>query len=141
MRLQAEDDCEGVEAAQSFISLDLQVLSEDRKTHQLVPTWQGTEALESINNALHPLQEPTHALSGDANVSVSYLKTVLHLLRTSISAENDEDLTKAVNSRALAYLEDKYSVPCHTGTFGLHFLSFDPGFKINFIKRRERPRY
>ena len=60
-----------------------QVLSEDKKTRHLVPTWQDTDVLESINNALGPLQEFTDALSGEAYVSVSYLKPVLHLLRTS----------------------------------------------------------
>ena len=60
-----------------------QVLSKDKKTRHLVPTWQDTDVLESINNALGPLQEFTDALSGEAYVSVSYLKPVLHLLRTS----------------------------------------------------------
>ena len=59
-----------------------QVLSKDKKTRHLVPTWQDTDVLESINNALGPLQEFTDALSGEAYVSESYLKPVLHLLRT-----------------------------------------------------------
>lgn len=73
-----------------------QVLSEDRKTRHLVPTWQDADVLESINRALSPLQEFTDALSGEDYVSISYLKPVLHLLRTSTLAERDEDtdLTK-----------------------------------------------
>lgn len=88
-----------------------QVLSEDRKTCHLVPTWQDTEVLESINNALRLLQDFTDALPGEMYVVVSYLKPVLHLLKSSILAENDEDtdLTKAIKSRALGYMEDKYS--------------------------------
>lgn len=90
-----------------------QVLSEDKKTHHLVPTWQDTDVLESINNALGPLQEFTDALSGEAYVSVSYLKPVLHLLRTSTLTESDEDsdLTKEIKSRALGYIEAKYGDP------------------------------
>ncbi|XP_038162089.1 E3 SUMO-protein ligase ZBED1-like [Cyprinodon tularosa] len=73
-----------------------QVLSEDRKTRHLVPTWQDTDVLESVNNALGPLQEFTDALSGEDYVSVSYLKPVLHLLRTATLAvtDQDTDLTK-----------------------------------------------
>lgn len=47
-----------------------QVLSEDKKTRQLVPIWQDTEVLESVNNALRPLQECTDALFSVAYVSV-----------------------------------------------------------------------
>ncbi len=43
-----------------------QVLSEDRKTCHLVPTWQDTEVLESINATLHRLQDFTDALSGES---------------------------------------------------------------------------
>ena len=90
-----------------------QVLSEDRKTRHLVPTWQDTDVLEFINHALGPLQEFTDALSGEDYVSVSYLKPVLHLLRTATLAETDEetDLTKEIKSRALHYIEEKYSDP------------------------------
>lgn len=61
-----------------------QVLSEDRKTRHLVPTWQDTEVLESINNALHSLQDFTDALSGKAYAVMSYLELVLHLLINSV---------------------------------------------------------
>lgn len=73
-----------------------QVLSDDKKMCHLVTTWQDTDVLESINNAIGPFQEFTDALSGEAYVSVSYLKPVLHLLRTSTLAEHEEDrdLTK-----------------------------------------------
>ncbi|KAJ8337710.1 hypothetical protein SKAU_G00366760 [Synaphobranchus kaupii] len=76
---------------------------------------EDTEVLESINNALHSLQEFTDALSGEAYASVSYLKPVLHLLRTSTLAENDEDadLTKAIKPRALGYMEDNTATQPH----------------------------
>ncbi|XP_030224922.1 zinc finger BED domain-containing protein 1-like [Gadus morhua] len=111
-----------------------QVLSEDRKTRHLVPTWQDTDVLESINNALGPLQEFTDALSGEDYVSVSYLKPVLHLLRTATLAETDEetDLTKEIKSRALHYIVGKYSDPVTQEL--LDITSFlDPRFKTTYI--------
>ncbi|XP_035848419.1 zinc finger BED domain-containing protein 1-like [Sander lucioperca] len=68
-----------------------QVLSGDRHARSLIPTWQDTEVLESIHKALHPLSEFTDALSGEEYVSISYLKPVLHLLATSVLAEDAED--------------------------------------------------
>ncbi|XP_035984709.1 proline-rich protein 36-like [Fundulus heteroclitus] len=63
------------------------------------------EVLESIHKALHPLQEFTDALSGEEYVSISYLKPVLHLLSTSVLAEDQEDtdLTRSIKTKALAY--------------------------------------
>jgi len=102
-----------------------QVLSEDRKTRHLVPSWQDIEVLESINNALRPLQEFTDALSGEAYVSVSYLKPVLHLLKTSTLAANDEDtaLTKEIKSLVLGYMENKYSDPATQVGMGIDKVS------------------
>ncbi|XP_038129439.1 E3 SUMO-protein ligase ZBED1-like [Cyprinodon tularosa] len=111
-----------------------QVLSEDRKTRHLVPTWQDTDVLESVNNALGPLQEFTDALSGEDYVSVSYLKPVLHLLRTATLAvtDQDTDLTKEIKSKALHYIEEKYSDPATQEL--LDIASFlDPRFKTNYI--------
>ncbi|KAL7879357.1 hypothetical protein SRHO_G00016110 [Serrasalmus rhombeus] len=42
-----------------------QVLSENRNTRRLVPSWQDIEVLESVNRDLKPLQEFTDALSGE----------------------------------------------------------------------------
>ncbi|XP_073714924.1 E3 SUMO-protein ligase ZBED1-like [Misgurnus anguillicaudatus] len=117
-----------------------QVLSEDRKTRHLVPTWQDTEVLESINAALHPLQVFTDAQSGELYVSVSYLKPVLHLLKTSTLAEKDDDtdLTKAIKSRALSYMEDKYSDPATQEL--LDVASFlDPRFKMDYVRQENIP--
>ncbi|XP_038161489.1 E3 SUMO-protein ligase ZBED1-like [Cyprinodon tularosa] len=111
-----------------------QVLSEDRKTRHLVPTWQDTDVLESVNNALGPLQEFTDALSFEDYVSVSYLKPVLHLLRTATLAvtDQDTDLTKEIKSKALHYIEEKYSDPATQEL--LDIASFlDPRFKTNYI--------
>ncbi|XP_061918596.1 E3 SUMO-protein ligase ZBED1-like [Entelurus aequoreus] len=117
-----------------------QVLSEDKKTRHLVPTWQDTDVLESLNNALGPLQEFTDALSGEAYVSVSYLKPVLHLLRTSILTvdKDDPDLPRDIKSRALRYIEDKYSDPATQEL--LDIASFlDPRFKTDYIRAENVP--
>ncbi|XP_038163162.1 E3 SUMO-protein ligase ZBED1-like [Cyprinodon tularosa] len=111
-----------------------QVLSGDRYARSLIPTWQDIEVLESIHKALHPLQEFTDALSGEEYVSISYLKPVLHLLSTSVLAENQEDtdLTRSIKTKALAYLTDKYSDPSIQEL--LDVASFlDPRFKTKYI--------
>lgn len=113
-----------------------QVLSQDQKTRHLVLTWQDTDVLESINKALSPLD----ALPGEDYVSVSYLKPVLHLLRTSTLAEsdNDTDLSKEMKSRALHYIEDKYNDPVTQEL--LDFTSFlDPRFKTTYIDEDNVP--
>lgn len=117
-----------------------QVLSEDKKTRHLVPTWKNTDVLESINKALCPLQEFTDALSGESYVGVSYLKPVLHLLRTSTLAETDQDtdLTKEIKSRALHYTEDKYNDPVTQEL--LDITSFhDPRFKTDYTSAENVP--
>lgn len=115
-----------------------QVLYEDRKMRHLVPTWQDTEVLESVSATLHPLQDFTDALSGESYVSVSYLKPVLHLLKTETLAEKEDDtnLTKAIKSRALGYMEDKYSDPATQEI--LDVASFlDPQFKMGYIRQED----
>lgn len=111
-----------------------------KKTRHLVLTWQDTDVLESINNALGPLQGFTDALSGEAYVSVSYLKSVLHLLKTSTLTESEEDtdLSKEIKSRALVYIEDKYSDPATLEL--LDITSFlDPRFKTDYISAENVP--
>ncbi|XP_066544980.1 E3 SUMO-protein ligase ZBED1 [Amia ocellicauda] len=89
------------------------VLSGDRYARSLIPTWQDIEVLESCQKALHSLLEFTDALSGEEYVSISYLKPVVHLLATSVLAEDaeDTDLTSSIKTKVLAYLNDKYSGP------------------------------
>ncbi len=89
------------------------VLSADRKSRHLVPTWQDLDILESVNQALQPLQEFTDALSGESYVSVSCVKPVLHLMKTSVLAEKEEDsdLTKSIKMKILDYMNNKYDNP------------------------------
>nr|XP_043903695.1 T cell receptor beta chain MC.7.G5-like [Solea senegalensis] len=60
-------------------------------TQHLVPTWQGTEVLETVQKALKPLQEFTDALSGEYYVTLSYVRPVLHLFSTSTLAVEEGD--------------------------------------------------
>ncbi|XP_066533969.1 E3 SUMO-protein ligase ZBED1 [Hoplias malabaricus] len=116
------------------------VLSADRKTRHLLLTWQDTDVLESIHKALHPLQEFTDALSGEEYVSISYLKPVLHLLKTKTLAEDpeDTDLTKSVKSRIIGYLQEKYNDPATQEL--LDVASFlDPRFKTSYISQENIP--
>ena len=110
------------------------VLSADRKTRHLVPSWQDLDVLESVNLALHPLQVFTDALSGESYVSVSYVKPVLHLLNTSVLAkkEDDTNLTKTIKVKILDYMNTKYDDPATQEL--LDTASFmDPRFKVSYI--------
>lgn len=62
----------------------VRVLGSDKRSCHLVPTWQNLEVLESINKSVKPLEDFTDALSGESYVSVSCIKPVLHLFRTSL---------------------------------------------------------
>ena len=112
-----------------------QVLSTDRKARHLIPTWQDIEVIESVNKALHPLQNFTDTLSGEAYVSVSFVKPVLHLLKTSILSEDDDDtdLTKSIKTKAMDYLESKYN-DLQTQDI-LDVATFlDPRFKADYME-------
>ena len=114
-----------------------QVLSEDKRTCHLVPTWQDKDVLESIKNALGPLQEFIDVLSGEAYMNVSYLKPVLHLLRTLTLTES-KDLTKEIKSRAFGYIEVKYSDQATQRLLDIT-LFLDPQFKTNYVKVEKVP--
>lgn len=90
-----------------------EVLSKDKKTRSLVPTWQDVDVLESIDAALSSLLEFTDALSGESYVSVSFLKPVMHLFNTSIlkEAEDDTELTRTIKTTVMGYLNEKYDDP------------------------------
>nr|XP_023675618.1 zinc finger BED domain-containing protein 4-like [Paramormyrops kingsleyae] len=86
------------------------VLGADKKMRHLVPTWQDLEVLEATNKAVKPLQDFTDALSGESYVSVSCIKPVLHLIKTSLLLPEEEDLelTKTIKANIMRYLESKY---------------------------------
>ncbi|XP_067281156.1 E3 SUMO-protein ligase ZBED1-like [Pseudorasbora parva] len=110
------------------------VLSANRKSRHLVPSWQDLDVLESINQALQPLQEFTDALSGESYVSVSYVKPVLHLMNTSVLAakEEDSDLTKSIKMKILDYMNSKYDNPATQELLDMTTF-MDPRFKVGYI--------
>ncbi|XP_058254633.1 E3 SUMO-protein ligase ZBED1-like [Hemibagrus wyckioides] len=79
------------------------VLSSDKKSRHLIPTWQDTDVLEAINKSLQPLVKFTDALSGETYVSVSFVKPALHLFNSSILkvTDDDTDLSRAIKSKIL----------------------------------------
>ncbi|XP_033485970.2 uncharacterized protein LOC117258871 [Epinephelus lanceolatus] len=108
----------------------------DRKTRQLLPSWQDLDDLESLNKALSPLQDFTNALSAEQYVSISYLKPVLHLLNTSVLAEEaeDSDLTKSLKAKILSYLNEKYQATQDL----LNITTFlDPRFRTKYMCTEE----
>lgn len=111
-----------------------QVLSGDRKTSHLVPTWQDIEVLESLKAAIGPLADFTDMLSGEQRVTVSAVKAVLHILKTEVLAVSTDDttLTGDIKSRILDYIEAKYSDSRLSGL--LDVASFlDPRFMKDYI--------
>lgn len=112
-----------------------QVLTADRKTRHLVPTWQDVDVLESMNEALSPLLEFTDSLSGESYVSVSYLKPVLHLFRTELlkPTEDEAQLTKDLKTTVMAYLDEKYADQTTDDLLDVATL-VDPRFKSQYIK-------
>ncbi|KAM4736424.1 E3 SUMO-protein ligase ZBED1-like isoform 1-T2 [Anableps anableps] len=79
-------------------------------------------------------------LPGEEYVSISYLKPVLHLLATSVLAEDQEDtdLTKSIKTKVLAYLSDKYNDPSIQEL--LDVASFlDPRFKTQYFSPNNIP--
>ena len=78
-----------------------QVLSADQKTSHLIPSWQDIDVLQSLNRALAPLKDFTDILSGEAYVTVSTVKPVVHHLTTVVLMQSEEDtqLTKDTKSK------------------------------------------
>lgn len=111
------------------------VLGADKKTRHLVPTWQDLEVLEATNKAVKPLQDFTDALSGEAYVSVSCIKPVLHLFKTSLLLPNEEDveLTKTIKMNIMRYLEQKYCDSEKEELLDMATLT-DPRFRTNYIE-------
>ena len=111
------------------------VLSDDRKTTHLIPTWQDTMILESVNAALSPVVEFTDFMSGEKYVSISAMKPLMRHLEDILLQEKEEEpeLTKNIKQHIFEYMEPKYSDPSIQDLLNLcTFL--DPCFKFNYIK-------
>ena len=112
------------------------VLSEDRKTTHLIPTWQDSMVLESVNAALSPVAEFTDFMSGEKYVSISAMKPLVrHLERILLEDKEDEsELTKNIKQEIFEYMYSKYSDTSVEDLLNLcTFLH--PRFKFDYIKK------
>nr|XP_055051828.1 uncharacterized protein LOC129437603 [Misgurnus anguillicaudatus] len=118
------------------------VLSANKKSRHLVPTWQNIEVLEAIQKALKLLQDFTDALSGEEYVTISYVRPVLHLFNASLLAHKDDDseLCKSIKTCIVDYLNAKYADPAtwtwpHFWTHGSETNTYQVK-KINAVKNQ-----
>ena len=114
------------------------VLSEDRTSTHLVPTWQDHDVLQSIAGALKSLKCMTDALSGESCVTISAVKPLLnHLLEKVLVADDDTDLTKEMKERIkvdleLRYLDSEFDHLLEVSSF------LDPRFKLIYVNNRAK---
>ena len=116
-----------------------QVLGADRKTTHLIPTWQDTDVLDSLDKALSPLAEFTNIMSVEQYVSVSSLRPLLHHLETEVLLEQEDDsdesdttLTADIKQRVLTSMQRRYEnedVSELIDTAGF----LDPRFRLNYV--------
>ena len=110
------------------------VLGGDRKSSDLVPTWQDLDVLESLNAALTPLSDFTDMLSAEDCVSVSAVLPVLKTLHNNVCNISDDDtsLTSDIKCKVLNYLDDKYSDPLCCRLVSLACF-LDPRFITDYV--------
>lgn len=115
-----------------------QVLSGDRKSSHLIPSWQDVDVLESVSKALSPLKEFTDILSGERHVTVSAVKPMLKVLKDSVLApgSSDTQLTKDIKRRVITYLYEKFSKQ-ETDELLTLATFLDPRFKTDYIDEDE----
>ena len=111
------------------------VLSDDRKSTHLIPTWQDTMVLESVNAALSPVAEFTDFMSGETYVSISAIKPLMQHLEDILleEKEDESELSKNIKQHIFEYMDSKYSDPSIQGLLNLCTL-LDPCFKFDYIK-------
>ena len=113
------------------------VLSEDRASAHLSPSWQDRDVLQSIAAALKGLKSMTDALAAEECVTVSAVKPLLSYLTEEVLVAEDDDtsLTKEIKRRIKDDLEARYENSDFN--FLLQLSSFlDPRFKLNYVSYR-----
>ena len=113
------------------------VLSSDRTTSHLVPTWQDLDVLESINSAVSPLSGLTGILSGEQYATVSAVVPMLYLLETDLLKEGAEDtvLTRDIKHRIVDDIKGRYSRLNDTMNEILQVATFlHPRFKVKYFE-------
>ena len=115
------------------------VLSADRSTSNIVPTWQDLDVLQAIDKAISPLSSLTDILSGEQYVTVSAVLPMLHILETDLLKvqETDTQLTKDIQHRIVADIKSRYteSKLAENVILMLQVASFlDPRFKTKYME-------
>ena len=116
------------------------VLSSDRKTSHLVPTWQDIDVLQAVHTALSPLSSLTDILSAESYVTVSAVIPLLHLIEHKFLLEesSDSQLTIDIKSRIKADLKCPYSSLQEDTMILLKTATFlDPRFKSKYLESEE----
>ena len=108
-----------------------QVVGTDHKTSHLTAIWQDMDVLQSVHSAIKDLPEFTDTLSGEDRVTLSVLKTVLHILKNQVLNESSRYYT---NQRYQKLYTGKYS---ESGTPELINLAslLDPRFITDYIDK------
>ena len=115
------------------------VLSADRSTSNIMPTWQDLDVLQAIDKAISPLSSLTDILSGEQYVTVSAVLPMLHILETDLLKvqETDTQLTKDIQHRIVADIKSRYteSKLAENVILMLQVASFlDPRFKTKYME-------
>ena len=78
-----------------------QVLSNDRKSVHLIPSWQDIQVLESLKSGLDPVYDFTDILSDENYVTVSAIIPLLNHIYTEslLQREEDTQLTKDIKQK------------------------------------------
>lgn len=118
------------------------VLSADRKTTHLIPTWQDIEVLQSITAALDPLHSLTDLLSGENYVTISAVLPLVHLIENDLLKEKDSDssLTSDIKQRVILDISKRYTVSQlgEQSAMVLKLASFlDPRFKTKYFSPQD----
>ena len=109
------------------------VLSANRQTASLSPTWQDLDVLSAIDSVLAPLADFTDVMSGEKYVTVSSVIPILHHLCTGVLCDtNDEsELAGDMKRKIRAYMQNKYEDDATTQF--LHVATMlDPRYKSSY---------
>ncbi|XP_011408230.1 PREDICTED: zinc finger BED domain-containing protein 1-like [Amphimedon queenslandica] len=110
------------------------VLSSDRKSSHLIPSWQDIDVWGAINEALSPLADFTDIMSGEKYVTGSSILPILSLLKSSVlkANPNDKPMANEIRSAILSDLSNRYVEPEVTTILELTSM-IDPRFKEKHV--------